>query len=419
MSSITNSYSSSLYSSYYQNLKDSNTNKTTSDSEIYVNLANKSSITQTSNINQDSKTTLPSDKEILNEINNQAQFYQQAWREAYNISGDKLGEFYKSGKDEEGKTYYWFRHDEGYRGGTTVDKWDMNFIDTIENKLKSNISSNITQQDAENAQKFLFEQMDNIMLTLYKENPELMQETMEKCNQFYAKGGLKVDLKDKDTGDEKLDALLLDYGARTESERVEEVFLNYLGNMTNSLRDYIAGEEIDYATFLDIKVNINQYRDNKMHATGYSFFAAVTDKLSPALQEQITDAIAQVMSFYSQPHSMEINGYKISWEFDRLYDDYSLIGAMGIHYPADISITFSTPNSTLTQNTFLALASNFDSSQTFFEVLEQRDKLEKENQELKNKEVSIAYGILQNTFAKTDSQSDSIMQTLLKESKEA
>ncbi|WP_276952575.1 hypothetical protein [Helicobacter rodentium] len=65
------------------------------------------------------------------------------------------------------------------------------------------------------------------------------------------------------------------------------------------------------------------------------------------------------------------------------------------------------------------LASSFDSSQTFFEVLEQRDRLEKENQELKNKEASIVYGISQNAFTKTDSQSDSIIQTLLKESKEA
>lgn len=70
MSSITNSYSSSLYSSYYQNLKDSNTNKTTS-----TNVSNNVNL-----VNQDSKTTLPSDKEILNEINNQAQFYQQAWK---------------------------------------------------------------------------------------------------------------------------------------------------------------------------------------------------------------------------------------------------------------------------------------------------------------------------------------------------
>ena len=166
MSSITNSYSSSLYSSYYQNLKDSNTNKTTS-----TNVSNNVNL-----VNQDSKTTLPSDKEILSAINNQAQFYQQAWREAVNIDGYYLGD----------------------RGGTTIDKWDMNFIDTIENKLKLNKGSNITQQDTENAQKFLFEQMDNIMLTLYKENPELMQETMEKNHQFYANGGLKADLKDKD-----------------------------------------------------------------------------------------------------------------------------------------------------------------------------------------------------------------------------
>ena len=129
------------------------------------------------------------------------------------------------------------------------------------------------------------------------------------------------------------------------------------------------------------------------------------------------------MSFYSQPHSMEINGYKISWEsqcdaaaLGTLFSAYG--GVLTSVSYTDIQISFSDFNPTLSQNTFLSLASNFDSSQTFFEVLEQRDKLEKENQDLKNKEAFLAYGIPQNTFTKSNS-TDSIMQTLLKESKEA
>ena len=70
------------------------------------------------------------------------------------------------------------------------------------------------------------------------------------------------------------------------------------------------------------------------------------------------------------------------------------------------------------EDILLSLSSNFDSSQTFFEVLEQRDKLEKENQELKTKQDYNAYGISKNTSIQTDSSSDSIIQTLLKESKE-
>ena len=76
-----------------------------------------------------------------------------------------------------------------------------------------------------------------------------------------------------------------------------------------------------------------------------------------------------------------------------------------------VQITF------LESDIFASLSSNFDSSQTFLEVLEQRDKIEKENQELKNKETLLVYGISPNTLAKSDS-TDSIMQTLLKESKE-
>ena len=45
-------------------------------------------------------------------------------------------------------------------------------------------------------------------------------------------------------------------------------------------------------------------------------------------------------------------------------------------------------------------------------------KLEKENQELKTKQDYNAYGISKNTSIQTDSSSDSIIQTLLKESKE-
>lgn len=124
--------------------------------------------------------------------------------------------------------------------------WDMHFKDTIENKLKLNKGSNITQQDAENAQKFLFEQMDNIMLTLYKENPELMQETMEKSNQFYASNQLTGDAsyhlsdyyQSLGIDEEKISALLLDYGARTESQKLEEAFSNYFGSVSGILKNF-------------------------------------------------------------------------------------------------------------------------------------------------------------------------------------
>ncbi|MDE5925554.1 MAG: hypothetical protein K2N75_04810 [Helicobacter sp.] len=223
MSSITNSYSSSLYSSYYQNLKDSNTNKTTS-----TNVSNNVNL-----VNQDSKTTLPSDKEILSVINNQAQFYQQAWKNI-NYTTDNLFAIETS------------RGCSIFKGGTMATHWDMHFKDTIENKLKLNKGSNITQQDAENAQKFLFEQMDNIMLTLYKENPELMQETMEKSNQFYASNQLTGDAsyhlsdyyQSLGIDEEKISALLLDYGARTESQKLEEAFSNYFGSVSGILKNF-------------------------------------------------------------------------------------------------------------------------------------------------------------------------------------
>ncbi|MDE5925112.1 MAG: hypothetical protein K2N75_05990 [Helicobacter sp.] len=114
--------------------------------------------------------------------------------------------------------------------------------------------------------------------------------------------------------------------------------------------------------------------------SGCNFFRQVTDMLSPALQEQITDAIAQVMSFYSQPNSIEFNGVKISWETQSITDTYgAFYHSFADIFLANIEIKYSQDFSDTTNDLLLSLASNFDSSQTFFEVLEQREKLGKEN----------------------------------------
>ncbi|MBX7491030.1 hypothetical protein [Helicobacter turcicus] len=69
------------------------------------------------------------------------------------------------------------------------------------------------------------------------------------------------------------------------------------------------------------------------------------------------------------------------------------------------------------------LSSNFDSTQSIFEILEQKDRLERKNQELKEeskKQQALKdSGISNTTFIKTDSKSDSIMQTLLKDSQKS
>ncbi|WP_416863955.1 hypothetical protein [Helicobacter ganmani] len=127
------------------------------------------------------------------------------------------------------------------------------------------------------------------------------------------------------------------------------------------------------------------------------------DKESKIYQDLQTGVIYLGSQSGNIGSSFKVDNYTISWDGNSTLFNAYLNGSK-------ISIA-----SQFSSNDFLA--SNFDSSQTFFEVLEQRDKLEKENQELKTKQAYNAYGIPQNTFTKSDS-TDSIIQTLLKESKE-
>ncbi|WP_273213179.1 hypothetical protein [Helicobacter rodentium] len=100
--------------------------------------------------------------------------------------------------------------------------------------------------------------------------------------------------------------------------------------------------------------------------------------LSQNQQNKIADALdtAQVyllnQSGFSESKSFQLGNAIIAWNGNESpFRDYS----DGI-----VQITF------LESDILASLSSNFDSSQTFFEVLEQRDKIEKENQKLKNKE---------------------------------
>lgn len=129
------------------------------------------------------------------------------------------------------------------------------------------------------------------------------------------------------------------------------------------------------------------------------------DKIANALET--TQVYLLNQSGFSDNKSFQLGNAIISWNGDESpFRDYS----DGI-----VQIAFLEPD-----DLFASLSSNFDSSQTFFEVLEQRDKLEKENQDLKTRQAYDAYGISNTTNSiQTDSASDSIMQTLLKEAKDS
>ncbi|WP_416860017.1 hypothetical protein [Helicobacter ganmani] len=402
MSNITNFNSYGNYSNIYL-YNNSRTNDKTN------KLDNNISSMQTGGSQQSNALN---DDEILNKIQNQTRFYQETWRKNIDsyTTNNNLGDA-------------WFDIC-AVSDGEQIGLRNESFIKEIESKMQEKAKDNITSKDVKEAQRFLNEQMDSIMLMIYKSNPEVMEDTMEEDYKFYANNGLNrtININHIEMArdypelkfDNHLSNLFLAYGIRTENNDLDTRFEEFLKNIQNNIQDKKIGGDIgEY-----VKKGVAAYRYEKMQMSGCNFFGQVTDMLSPALQEQITDAIAQVMSFYSQPNSVEFNGVKISWETQSITDTYgAFYHSFADIFLANIEIKYSQDFGDTTNDFLLSLSSNFDSSQTFFEVLEQRDKLEKENQELKTKQDYNAYGISKNTSIQTDSSSDSIMQTLLKESK--
>lgn len=189
---------------------------------------------------------------------------------------------------------------------------NLRFVGQIEEKLRCNAYCHTTQQEAQEAQKFLYLQMDKRVWNLYQRRPKQLQELMDKAYQFYAK---KENLsKNLALGDEELRIVetLLEYGVQTESQDLENLFHHYLLTLPKTLKDSAKNGEIETKCLKEIEQNINTYRSDKMKLMGFNFFA--TEALLPQEQEAITDSIAKVLSFYSQPNTMEVNGYKISWQ---------------------------------------------------------------------------------------------------------
>ncbi|OCR17037.1 hypothetical protein [Helicobacter pullorum] len=311
-----------------------------------------------------------------------------------------------------------------YSFHTTIDMHDMNFIDTINSKLQSGANIKITQQEMQEAQDFLNDQMDNLMLKFYKANPEIVEDTLKGDFIFYSEGGLNRTMNVDDIEisrdypelkyDKKISAILYAYGARIEQDSLDKDFMGYLQNFKNALNNQ------DLDDTINIKHVMSSYRHYKMESTGYSFFASLSDMLSPIEQEKITDSIAKVMGFYLQSNSMEINGIKVSWDNSGFTNDIgyydSVFGgrSMALHtYKIDYADSQSTPND--------FLASNFDTTQSIFDILNQKEKLEKENQDLKNKQAIEAYsygnGYSSTLTSKTSKEIDSFINQMIKEAK--
>ncbi|KPH53049.1 hypothetical protein, partial [Helicobacter pullorum] len=345
MASISNTYNNYMgaYTSLY-----SNSNKTSNTQDSLSPLQNN---TEQTNL---------SDSEILDKISNQTHFYQESWREIIDGTKSPAGFFALS------QSVSFYEQDKG-------------FISKIDTKLQEKATKNITLQEVEEAQEFLNKQMDNVMLELYKKNPELMESTMKRDYDFYANGGFTESYKRSEEianlqFDKRISNLLLDYGYRTEVKELDNAFENFLVEIK---RDVQNGNADEIASS-DLAIAVGTYRQEKMLMSGYSFFSQVTDMLSPAQQEKITDAISSVLSFYSRSNSIDINGTKVSWETQAEGDNsvYGLNSNVSFYIGCiDVKIEYNTSN-----DDFLlplnAKNYNFDTTQSIFDILNQKEKLE-------------------------------------------
>ena len=393
MASISNTYNNYMgaYTSLY-----SNSNKTSNAQDSL------------SPLQDNTEQTNLSDSEILDKISNQTHFYQESWRDSRNIV------IVRGLCDVETLRL---------SAGTCYEQ-DKGFISKIDTKLQEKSTKNITLQEVEEAQEFLNKQMDSVMLELYKKNPELMESTMKRDYDFYANDGLKDNYKPSEETanlqfDRKISNLLLEYAIRTEAQELDKRFENFLVEIKRDVQN----GNTDEITSSTLAMGVGTYRREKMLMSGYSFFSQVTDMLSPAQQEKITDAISSVLSFYSRSNSIDINGTKVSWETQG-EDVYSIYGygsdiTMGVAC-IDVKIEYNTSN-----DDFLlplnAKNYNFDTTQSIFDILNQKEKLEKENQDLKNKQAIEAYsygnGYSSTLTSKTSKEIDSFINQMIKEAK--
>ncbi|MCH5322978.1 MAG: hypothetical protein J1E31_05330, partial [Helicobacter sp.] len=349
-----------------------------------------------------------SDEEILKRVRENVDFCRTTWREVLwrpsqydTILKDIAKSFNLDKVPHAGGVIYSSIHEST---GHILLR-DPYFIEQIENKVKENSGQKITQEEVQEAQKFLNEQMDNLMLKLYKANPKVTEDTMKREFIFHSEYSknprfeyeILEDYPELEY-DIRLSYILEGYEARIYADKPDDEYEKFLYKAkeylsdTEKLKDYLSGaktlDEVDKDTLSVIQRGLAGYNLDKIGATGYEFFSALSDMLSPMEQEQIIDAIAKVMGFYLQPNSIEINGIKISWEpqtsyYSDKYDMYSIscnISFMNF----EVSYPQSNLFGSVSDNLLVSLASNFNPTQSVLEILEQKDKQEQANQSLEN-----------------------------------
>ena len=283
----------------------------------------------------------------------------------------------------------------------------LQFIETYNGVLP-------TELEAKQSIQFLMQEAEEILSVAYNKQPN----SEEFRNLLGIFSFAQDSINDFSNNKQKLLNLLkqgqssLEYA--TSDEFYHKLFTKANGSNTQTL------EEIDRLS----KINEEQgfLRDYNVNATLISsylqdFFTMANDfgfiskdKENKIYQELQTSAIYLGSQGGNIGNSFKIENFTISWEGNSTLFNAYLNGSK-------ISIA-----SQSTSNDFLAsLTSNFDTTQSIFDILNQKEKLEKENQDLKNKQAIEAYsygnGYSSTLTSKTSKEIDSFINQMIKEAK--
>ena len=268
-----------------------------------------------------------------------------------------------------------------------------------------------TELEAKQSIQFLMQEAEEILSVAYNKQPN----SEEFRNLLGIFSFAQDSINDFSNNKQKLLNLLkqgqssLEYA--TSDEFYHKLFTKANGPNTQTL------EEIDRLS----KINEEQgfLRDYNVNATLISsylqdFFTMANDfgfiskdKENKIYQELQTSVIYLGSQGGNIGNSFKIENFTISWEGNSTLFNAYLNGSK-------ISIASqSTPND--------FLASNFDTTQSIFDILNQKEKLEKENQDLKNKQAIEAYnygnGYSSTLTSKTSKEIDSFINQMIKEAK--
>ena len=242
----------------------------------------------------------------------------------------------------------------------------------FENELiqKSKEINPPTKSQMQEAKEFLKREMNSIISEIYQNNKQTIEDSIE-----IEKAIERGEDKKFPSGGYELLNLLKAYP--------------YIPN--NSLDN--GGE--------NLLEQIKRYVDTELSAIGTTFFNVAQDYIPKEQLKEIQDKLAIVHSYYLNGNSIEIDNKKFSYNatMDN-FNQFFVVENNADYYLLQISYT---------------------ATQSIFDILNQKEKLEKENQDLKNKQAIEAYnygnGYSSTLTSKTSKEIDSFINQMIKEAK--